>query len=44
MKSIIKISRHINNVTRQNLLSNKRIIAFQVGHPELWKGTKRYAH
>lgn len=44
MKSIIKISRHLENLTQENLLTNKRIIDFRTSTTGLWKGTKRYAH
>ncbi|MDA9343658.1 hypothetical protein N9R06_01005 [Algibacter sp.] len=44
MKSIIKISRHLNNITQENLFTNKRIIDFNTSNTGLWKGTKRYAH
>ncbi|WP_345274586.1 hypothetical protein [Flaviramulus aquimarinus] len=44
MKSIIKISRHLNSITQENLLTNKRIINFQSSNNCTWKGTKRYAH
>lgn len=44
MKSIIKISRHLNTITQENLLTTKRIIDFQTSNTGLWKGTRRYAH
>jgi len=44
MKSIIKISRHLNNITHENLLTSRRIIDFRSSNPVTWKGTKRYAH
>ncbi|WP_298535415.1 hypothetical protein [uncultured Algibacter sp.] len=44
MKTIIKISRHLNLVTHENLLTPKRIIDFRFSNSGLWKGTKRYAH
>ena len=44
MKSIIKISRHLNNITKENLLNSKRIIDFRASNSGIWEGTKRYAH
>ena len=44
MKSIIRISRHLNNITKENLLTTKRIIDFRTSPSGIWKGTKRYAH
>ena len=32
MKSIIKISRHLNNITQENLLNSKRIIDFRASN------------
>lgn len=44
MKPIIKISRHLNSITQENLFTNKRIVDFNTSNTGLWKGTKRYAH
>ncbi len=44
MKSIIKISKHLNSITQENLLASKRIIDFRTSDLGVWKGTKRYAH
>ncbi|WP_256444183.1 hypothetical protein [Flaviramulus sp. BrNp1-15] len=44
MKSIVKISRHFNTITQENLFTNKRIIDFRTSNNSIWKGTKRYAH
>jgi len=44
MKSIIKISRHLNTLTQENILITKRIIDFKSSYTGIWKGTKRYAH
>ena len=44
MKSIIKISRHLQTITQENLLASERIIDFRTSNIGLWKGTKRYAH
>ncbi|WP_298497754.1 hypothetical protein [uncultured Algibacter sp.] len=44
MKSILKISRHINNITEENLLNSKRIIDFRTSQHGVWKGSKRYVH
>ena len=44
MQSLIKISRHLNSITQENLLASKRIIDFRSSNTGTWKGTKRYAH
>jgi len=44
MKSIIKISRHLDTLTQENILISKRIIDFKTSYTGIWKGTKRYAH
>ncbi|WP_370476097.1 hypothetical protein [Tamlana flava] len=44
MKSIIKISRHLNNLTQEHLLASKRIIDFKSSNTSIWNGAKRYAH
>lgn len=44
MNTIIKISRHLNQITQENLLTSKRIIDFRSSNTGFWKGTKRYAH
>ncbi|MFD0841949.1 hypothetical protein ACFQ1F_00265 [Flaviramulus multivorans] len=44
MKSIHKISRHLNNITQENLFANSRIIDFNTSNTCVWKGAKRYAH
>ncbi|MFL1012789.1 hypothetical protein [Flavisericum labens] len=44
MKSITKISRRLNIITKENLYTSKRIIDFRLLSTTLWKGAKRYAH
>ncbi len=44
MRTLIKISKHLDSITQENLLTNKRIINFNNSDSIIWKGTKRYAH
>lgn len=44
MKSKIKISKYLGNITQENLLVSKRIIDFHPSSHTIWKGVKRYAH
>ncbi|WP_298342596.1 hypothetical protein [uncultured Algibacter sp.] len=44
MKSLTKISRRLDLITQQNLLSNKRIVDFNTSYSGIWKGTNRYTH
>ncbi len=44
MKRLIKITRQIDSVTKENLFSNRRIIHFNFSDDIIWKGSKRYAH
>ncbi|WP_255407683.1 hypothetical protein [Jejuia spongiicola] len=44
MRTLIKISKHLNSITQENLITNKRIINFNNSDTVIWKGTKRYAH
>mgnify|MGYP007014079635 CR=1 FL=1 len=44
MRTLIKISKHLDSITQENLLSNRRILNFNNSKDVIWKGTKRYAH
>ncbi|WP_262910802.1 hypothetical protein [Wocania arenilitoris] len=44
MKSPLKLSKHLDVITKENLLQNRRILSFNYSSGTLWKGTKRYAH
>ncbi|WP_262891371.1 hypothetical protein [Algibacter mikhailovii] len=44
MKTLIKISRHLNTITQENIFTPKRILDFRTSNIGIWKGSKRYAH
>ncbi|WP_341215336.1 hypothetical protein [uncultured Wocania sp.] len=44
MRTLIKISKHLDSITQENLFTNQRILSFNNSNEVIWKGTKRYAH
>ena len=44
MRTLIKISKHLNTITQENLLTNRRVLNFNNSNTNIWKGAKRYAH
>ncbi|MFH4965424.1 hypothetical protein V8G69_10505 [Gaetbulibacter sp. M235] len=44
MRTYNKISKRLNRLTNENLLVNRRVIAFNNAVEAIWMGTKRYAH
>lgn len=44
MKTINKLSRHIENIAREHALPSRRFISFPQDNQTIWKGTRRYAH
>lgn len=44
MRTLNKISKHLNALTQENTVANRRILNFNNSKEVIWKGTKRYAH
>ncbi len=44
MRTVIKISKRLDNIVQENLLTNRRIIRFNNSCEVIWQGSKRYAH
>lgn len=44
MRTAIIISKHLGAITKENLLSGKRVLNFNNARGVVWKGAKRYAH
>ncbi|MFD1162153.1 hypothetical protein [Hwangdonia seohaensis] len=44
MRTAIKISKHLGSITKENLLTSRRVLSFTNSNGVIWKGTKRYAH
>lgn len=44
MKSTTKISRYLNSITQENLVTNRVIPDLNNSHEDVWRRLKRYAH
>ncbi|WP_299554436.1 hypothetical protein [Seonamhaeicola sp.] len=44
MRTVIKISNHLNSITQEHFLPSRRYISFKSSNDIVWKGSKRYAH
>jgi hypothetical protein len=44
MNSINNISRRLNSLTQENLLTTNRVLDFHTSNNGIWKGSKRFAH
>jgi hypothetical protein len=44
MRTVIKISKHLENITNENLFNARSILIFGSTESIVWKGSKRFAH
>mgnify|MGYP006902062641 FL=1 len=44
MKPLNTLSKRLENITNENLLTRGRILSFTHSNSTVWEGTKRYSH
>ena len=44
MRTVIKISKHLENITNENLFNTRSILSFHSSNSIVWNGSKRFAH